>query len=164
MIRADHLTREVIKPVLRHLGLWSLAAENLLLGTAAVESQLGTYLRQLGRGPALGIFQMEPDTHADCWRNFLRYQPELAAKVAQLVPPLYWHEGDEVPVDAEALIDLRYACAMARIRYRRVKAPLPGPTDWSALEAYHKQHYNTPLGKTRPGEFVQACRECGVIV
>lgn len=164
MIRADHLTREVVKPVLRHLNLWSLAAENLILGTAAVESNMGTYLRQLGGGPAMGIWQMEPATHADIWRNYLRYQPETAGKVAQLVPPLYWHEGDEVPVDAEALIDLRYACAMARIHYRRVKAPLPGPTDWHGLEAYHKAHYNTVLGKTRPGEFIAACLQCGVIV
>lgn len=45
MTDADHLRREIIAPALRHIGMWSEAAENLLLGTAAVESRMGTYLR-----------------------------------------------------------------------------------------------------------------------
>ena len=32
----------------------------------------------------MGIFQMEPATHADIWRNWLRYQPETAEKLRQL--------------------------------------------------------------------------------
>ena len=162
MIDAQHLAKYVIKPVCTHLGMWSLAAENLLLGTAAVESDLGTYLRQIGGGPAIGIYQMEPATHADIWRNWLAYQPDLRQKLRQLVPPLYWAEGDEVPADAEALTDLFYATAMARIHYRRVSAPLPAALDWPGMEAYHKKYYNTPLGKTRPGEFIAAVRDCGV--
>jgi len=63
MTDADHLRREIIAPALRHIGMWSGAAENLLLGTAAVESRMGTYLRQVGGGPALGIWQVEPVTH-----------------------------------------------------------------------------------------------------
>ena len=43
-------------------------------GTAAVESRMGTYLRQIG-GPALGIWQVEPATHLDCWDNWLDYRP-----------------------------------------------------------------------------------------
>ena len=51
--------------------LVSQEAENLLMGTAAQESALGEYIRQLGNGPALGIFQMEPETFDDIVRNYL---------------------------------------------------------------------------------------------
>jgi hypothetical protein len=54
-IRSYDLRQYVIRPTLQRLGLWSLAAENLLLGTAAQESKLGYYLHQL-EGPALGLY------------------------------------------------------------------------------------------------------------
>ena len=44
----------VIAPALDKLGLWSPSAEELVLGTAIVESGL-TYIRQWGDGPALGL-------------------------------------------------------------------------------------------------------------
>ena len=52
-IHPKHLAEYVIRPSLKPLGLYSLEAEQLLLGTAAVESQLGFYLHQI-KGPALG--------------------------------------------------------------------------------------------------------------
>lgn len=52
--------RNLIRRVLIGIGGYSEEAENLLMGTAAQESALGEYIRQLGNGPALGIFQMEP--------------------------------------------------------------------------------------------------------
>ena len=63
--------REAIREVLTYLGKHSDSAEELLMLTCAVESQLGTYLKQI-KGPARGIFQMEPATERDCWVNFLR--------------------------------------------------------------------------------------------
>lgn len=47
----------------------SSSAVNLLLGTAAQESAFGTYLRQIGGGPARGVFQMAPATAKDIWEN-----------------------------------------------------------------------------------------------
>lgn len=57
------------------LGLWSQAAEDLLLGTAIQESGL-VHVRQVG-GPALGYWQMEPATHDDIWASFVQHRPEL---------------------------------------------------------------------------------------
>jgi hypothetical protein len=65
--------RDLIQRTLQDLGMHSESAVNLLLGTAAQESQFGTYFRQIGGGPALGVFQMEPDTEIDIWDNYLRY-------------------------------------------------------------------------------------------
>ena len=63
-LNLDHFRADVIQPTLAHLDgddaprFQGLAAENLLLGTALVESGLH-YLHQLGGGPALGIYQIE---------------------------------------------------------------------------------------------------------
>jgi len=54
--------RELIQVVLKEYDLYSRDAEELLMLTAAVESNLGYYIKQVGGGPALGIFQCEPDT------------------------------------------------------------------------------------------------------
>ncbi len=75
----------IIQPTLQQLGLWSVAAEELLLGTALIESNL-IHRRQLGLGgPALSFFQMESATHNDIWENFLKYRAKLAGCVKQLL-------------------------------------------------------------------------------
>jgi hypothetical protein len=54
----------VIRPVLEYLHPdipYSHEAEDLLMMIAAHESHLGEYVKQV-QGPALGIYQMEPDT------------------------------------------------------------------------------------------------------
>lgn len=139
-INAKQLREEIIRPVLDHLDLWSLSAENLVLGTALVESR-GEYLEQLGGGPALGLWQMEPATHNDIWANFLRYKSDLAAKIREL------ETSAEITNGARELVgNLFYAAAMCRIHYRRVKQALPAADDARDLAAYWKQFYNTVQG------------------
>ena len=53
-------------------------AQWLLLGTAAVESSGGRYLYQI-KGPARGIFQMEPRTGWDIWENYLVHRTSYEA-------------------------------------------------------------------------------------
>ena len=76
----------VIRPALEKLSLWSLSAEELVRGTAIVESGL-TYLKQHGDGPALSFWQVEPATHDDLYTNFLNFRPELGSKLMQLRAP-----------------------------------------------------------------------------
>lgn len=145
----------VIRPTLLHLELHSQAAENLILGTALQESNL-KYLRQLGSGPALGVMQMEPATHDDIWKNYLAYQPDLAARIKSIT-----RVAGAPGSAAEMIGNLQYAVAMARVHYRRVAAPLPAAHDARALAAYWKQYYNTPLGAGTVDEavkhFLYAC-------
>lgn len=137
----------VIRPALKLIGKHSESAEQLLLGTAIQESRL-KYRRQLGNGPARGIFQMEPATHNDIWLNYLKYHPVLGDLIASL---LTRKDADKV---AELETNDAYACAMARMVYARAKPALPNPGDIHGHAAYWKQHYNTPLGKGTPEEFV----------
>lgn len=122
------------------------AAVELLLGTAAVESQAGTYLAQIN-GPALGVFQMEPATYDDIWNNYMSYKQALYDKIRM-------HYLTASP--QTMIYDLRYATIMARIHYRRVPAALPQAGDRAAQAAYWKRFYNTHLGKGTEEKYLQA--------
>jgi hypothetical protein len=113
------------------------AAINLLLGTCAQESQFGHYLRQKGKGPALGAFQMEPATFKD-----LRLKYSFR----------YMDIKEREPYELE--YDVRLAVIMARLKYRSIKQPLPNADDVPELAAYWKQWYNTPLGAGTVEEFI----------
>jgi hypothetical protein len=127
----------IVVPVLKQIDLHSTAAENLLIGTALTESLL-KYVRQV-RGPACGVFQMEPTTHDDIWANYLKYKVHLRDKVSMLM--------DETSPDWEQLVyNLRYGAAMCRVHYLRVPAALPAADDAEGLAKYWKDYYNTHLG------------------
>jgi hypothetical protein len=139
----------ILEPVLASLGLGGGGASELLLGTALVESGL-VHRRQLGGGPARGLFQMEPRTHDDIWDNFLRYRVELAARVQQLLNS----ESDDRHRALEN--NDRYAAAMARVHYLRMPAALPSPGDRRGQAEYWKRHYNTALGAGSVEKYLQA--------
>jgi len=151
-IQAKDLIENVIRPALKDISLWSKEAEQLLAGTCAQESQMGTYLRQI-EGPAKGIVQMEPATHNDIWVNYLKYRPDLGDLILKtcyipLVP-----EG--VIPDSNLLIyNLKYAICMARIKYCRCKEALPKYDDTYGQAAYWKNNYNSASGKGDTAAYV----------
>ena len=147
MIDPYHLTRHVICPAIDSVGLYSAEAAVLLLGTAAVESHCGTYLKQIGGGPALGVFQMEPATHDDIIANFLAYRAGLMRAVGATVLRTS---------AAEMTGNLTYAAIMARLHYRRVPEPLPNRHLVKAQGEYWKQHYNTPEGAGSVRKYIDA--------
>lgn len=152
MIDRDQLRLHVVRPTLQALGLWSAAAENLVIGTIAQESRLGTFVRQIN-GPALGICQMEPATHDDIWRSWLRYQPALRETMMLAFVPA------TTEPDAQRLVtDMGYAVAMCRLHYRRVSEALPSAGDVAALARYWKLYYNTMRGRGTEAEFIQNYR------
>lgn len=151
MINPRHFRTLIVRPVLTHLGLWSEAAENLLVGTAIQESGL-RHLRQLGDGPARGVYQIEPATEADLWRSFLPARPALALRTAALVAA--------APSRAEQLTtNLAYASAVARLVYLRRPEPLPGADDVAGLARYWKRHFNTEKGAGSVSAFILNYKE-----
>ena len=138
--------RDLIHRVLIDLDLYSEAAENLLMGTAAQESGLGEYIRQLGNGPALGIFQMEPATFKDIVQNCLQYKPELAKLVMSV-------SGVNALRSEYLEYNLALSICMCRIHYLRVSEKMPDNlTGWAK---YWKEYYNTRLGKGIEEEFIR---------
>jgi hypothetical protein len=126
--------KDLIERTLKEFDLYSEAAVNMLLGTAAQESKFATYLKQLGNGPALGIFQMERPTF-DWLKNVY---------------------GNKYPIGnfEELEFNLKQAILLCRLRYKVVPESLPAADDVEGLAAYWKKYYNTPLGKGTTAEFV----------
>lgn len=148
MINPNQLRLNVVRPILRAADLWSPAAENLLLGTAAQESGMGQYLVQLGGGPARGIFQMEPATLNDIRNNYLAYRTGLRDQISAYII-------EALSPDDNLVFNLAYATLMCRVHYLRKPASLPDANDVQGMAEYWKRHYNTPLGKGSVREFVE---------
>ena len=111
----------------------SLPAIELLLMTAAAESDFGTYLYQK-KGPAKGLFQIEPDTHNSIHANYFnRRWPMFRQK------------------DHDALVyDLKYQVIVARGIYADKTEVLPSEKNIEGMALYHKKHWNTYLGDADP--------------
>lgn len=142
MIDYTQLRDLVIIPALSDLQMYSDDARELLVFTCATESLGGTFLKQK-KGPAVGIMQMEPNTYTDIWVNFLFKNPSMLSIMGLKF------DCPRMPQPERMIYDLRFAVAMARIHYRRVKEQLPDHTDIDAIWEYYKKYYNTPLGKAK---------------
>ncbi len=149
MLDSFQLQALIIKPALVDLLMYSEEAIELLLFTCAVESDGGHYLAQIN-GAALGIYQMEPKTYNDIWQNYINNNNNLKLKL------LHNFEAPRMPSENRMIYDLRFATAMARIHYMRVKEPLPKLHDLDALWNYYKTYYNSLDGKAEYHEAVNA--------
>lgn len=149
-INKDQL-RELIIETLKEVDLHSDSAVELLMGTAAVESNLGEYIKQVN-GPALGIFQMEPETYFDIWENYLKFKPMTFSKNYNIEhlqgKQLYKHGADTMRYN------LKYAIIMTRLHYLRRPEPLPKANDIEGLAYYWKSYFNTRLGKGKQTDFI----------
>lgn len=138
----EQIRELIIKPSLQSICLYNDAAEILVYGTGLLESNY-LALKQV-HGPALGYWQMQPDTHADIkkWLN-LRMNSAL---LDRLLASCYY---TALPSDDQTLVhNMRYACLLSRLQYFRVKTPLPRSDDAEGLAKYYILHYNCG-GKAR---------------
>ena len=158
---AQQLLDYIIKPTLKFMGggYDSKNARMLLLATAAVESNSGHYIKQI-KGPAMGIWEMEPLTHEDIWCNcdFLR-KPANVRLINSMRLDLKDHEGSY-----NLMVSPMYSCAMARLKYAMDPAPLPeyknGHMEY--IWQYYKRIYNTDSGATTYRKFNQAWYDNGL--
>jgi hypothetical protein len=139
----------VISPALAQLAPAGIAvtktAADLLMATAANETDLGTWLNQ-DPGPALGVFQIEPASLASLMAGLSG--PELAALNGIMTPQ---------PIADQLDTNLVLAAAICRLFYWKVLAPLPTDTV-SGLWSYYKTYYNTYAGAATMDEFVSALK------
>jgi len=162
----------VVRPALQHLaeaadkpGLWSPAAENLVIGTAAHESGGFRHLwqkkangvrlahEQAGRG----LWQIQPDTHQDLWQTYLAFRPALfdALRALSVVDgPRARLPRRRRLLDLELVGNLPYAAGVCRLIYWRRPESLPEADDIEGLGRYWKAHYNTTQGGGTVARFV----------
>ena len=143
MIQTNDLKRKIIQ-CLKAMDMYSTDAVMLLMGTAAQESHF-KYTLQIGGGPALGYFQMEPKTFVDICNNYLLFQPtELTATIMEVA-----NVDRFDPADLAHNVELMVC--FARLHYYRVADPLPD--NYHGFARYWKKHYNTYQGKGTVSEF-----------
>ena len=130
------IMRSHIRTTLTRLDLYSKPAEELLLGTAAHESHF-KYVEQIGGGPALGYFQMEPNTLRSLYNHYLSYRPELQDLIGKTT-----NVYEAIPDSLKT--NIPYMVAMARVQYLPVREAIPD--DVKGQAAYWKEHYNTLHG------------------
>jgi hypothetical protein len=136
--------RDLINRTLTNVNLYSEEAVNLLMGTAAQESRLGVYIKQIN-GPALGVFQMEPNTFYDICNNYLKYKTDLSIAIRK-------ESGVYVFESGVLEWNLKLAICTSRVHYLRCPGKLPNTIE--GMAAYWKKYYNTPLGKGTEQEFI----------
>lgn len=122
---------------------YSENAVDLLLMIACHESLCGRYTKQVN-GPALGVYQMEPATHADLYANFISTRRDLDFSVSKFLPSSQTLVNKKSHVEL-LQTDVRYATVLARVFFMRFKEPIPD-TDFKRA-VYAKKYWNTPLGK-----------------
>lgn len=139
----------IIRPTLKAINLWSLNGEYLLLGTALAESGLQNL--EQDKGPALGVYQMEPGTYKDCLRYLNRADNKLLKE--RILTACYL---ECFPNEKALIWHLRFATCMARIKYWMDPKPLPYYKDLEAQADYWKTIYNTCLGSGTVEHYIQA--------
>lgn len=146
--------RRLIKETLKEVDEFIPYSENaveLLMLTAAAESNLGEYIYQLN-GPARGIFQMEPRTEMDLWDYMSTRRVDIGTWMQHRFP-----NGDGLLTG-----DLRYQILMARIFYWRFPERLPSGTNAYSMAFYWKKYYNTFEGKGNISKAVEKYRRYAI--
>ena len=151
---AEIYAQKIIGPVLMDMGLYSAEAVKLLLGTALHESGVLRYHHQDG-GPAMGLYQMEPDTLNDLFVNYLSFHKGRFGQLER------YAEAGLSTEHVWNLYNARYATAACRLQYYRDKEPLPSVDDLEGLAAYWKRVWNTEAGAGTPQQFIDVMERYG---
>ena len=138
----QQLKELIIEPTLKEIpDGYSEEAVLALLMIAAHESLRGKYLKQIS-GPALGIYQMEPATYYDTWKNGDTIWANAAilglVTVEQAAKKL-------IPKPENMIWNLKFATFMAR--QRLFMKPEALPEGMGQLSLYLKDCWNSVLGE-----------------
>lgn len=145
MIDIQQLRKYVIQPPLKAIGLYSEGAEELLVATASIESRLGTFVRQ-ENGPAVGLYQMEPNTYEDLIKNGIPNKEHLLMMIG----------FSFIPDALEMVTNMKLSTIMARLHYHRFPEEIPDKGDIEGIWNLYKKRWNTALGATTEKEFLIA--------
>ncbi|MCP5160524.1 MAG: hypothetical protein H7A00_02490 [Hahellaceae bacterium] len=138
----QELRKQVVRPTLKVMGVWSDALETLLIETALVE----TYLtKQRGDNESQskirseGIFGISPITHRLVWDKYIAQKPDLASNVRGLAS----QRAFLIRPHAELRTNLAYASAIAAVIYLKTEKPLPATNDLKTHAQFWRRHYHS---------------------
>ena len=139
--------KKIINWSLNNLDMNSEDASALVYRTGMAESGY-RHLSQMGSGPAVGFFQVEPATIDDTWNNYAVYRKPIMAILKDM-----GFDPDDSRMRVMSSIALQ--AAFCRLKYLRDPKPIPCWTDLEEQGKYWKRVYNTNLGSGTIKHFVQ---------
>ena len=143
--------RDIIEWSLKKMDLYSKDAADLVYKTGNAETSY-KHLKQMGDGPALGFWQVEPATLIDTIDNYVKYRPKLEKGLISL-------GYDRRDIEMRVMSNIALQVAFCRLKYRRDKYPLPKANDLQGQAECWKRVYNTHLGKGTIKHFMEANNE-----
>lgn len=152
MILPSEARTSYVVPALLGLGCYSLGFEQILMGTAAVESQF-KFLTQFGGGPARGLFQMERDTFSWLLGSYL-----AKSSNANLLKAVSAMSTYSQPAFTELLTNHKLACAMAAIKFLSGSRVIPASLDEQAI-LWRKVYNGRSWRGLRIADYVQRWNE-----
>jgi hypothetical protein len=140
--------REIIDWSLKEMGLHSEDAVDLVYKTGNAETGY-RHLKQMGGGPAIGFWQIEPATLIDIIDNYVKYRPKFEKRLKSLG----FSQSD---METRVMSNIALQAVFCRLKYKRDKYALPKSSDLEAQARYWKRVYNTHLGKGTITHFMEA--------
>ncbi len=149
-MNANELKTTIIEPVLEAMYMSSPRATQMLLGIAAVESDMTQNLKNTICS-SLGPWQIEKKTFEDIKDRYLMRDDKQ--QLRDDVENVCGVKLENLPFE-ELLTNFKLGAAFARIRLWWVSTPLPEANDVEGMAEYWKAHYNTALGAGAEQDFV----------
>lgn len=143
--------KEIAEEVLYRMDKYSDDALALVLRTGMAESGYRT-LKQMGGGPAIGFFQVEPNTARDVLDNYVQFRPQYQNILKSL-------GFDFDNIEFSLLSNIAVQVVFCRLQYLRYPKKIPSWDDVESQAKYWKKAYNTELGKGTIEHFVKADKE-----
>ena len=133
---------------LNKMDMYSKDALVMIMRTGMAETGF-RHLKQMGDGPALGFFQVEPNTIKDTMDNYVKYR----SKIQDCLLKLGYADDD---VSYRVMSNIALQVAFCRLKYRRDKHAMPKASDVEGQAKYWKRVYNSHLGKGTIEHFLSA--------
>ena len=140
--------RDIIEWGLKEMGLHSKDAVDLVYKTGNAETGY-RHLKQMGGGPAIGFWQVEPATLIDIMDNYVKYRPKLEKRLISL-------GFDRRDIEVRVMSNIALQAVFCRLKYKRDKHALPLIGDLLGQAKYWKRVYNSHLGKGTIEHFMEA--------
>ena len=137
--------KKITEKVCKDLDMYSENSVKLILSTGYAES--GYRALEQTKGPAVGFFQIEPNTIDDVLDNYVKYRPHLMNSLIDLG----LIQGEE---HFSVMSNIALQVAFCRLCYRRVPNAIPNNIE--DMAKYWKKHYNTEKGKGTVKHFLDA--------
>ena len=126
--------RPVISHTLQTLGIYSRAAENLLLITVALQAE---HLNS-SQNSGLGVYKIDRTTHINIWDKYLVFDPDLAGTVRGLASEKSFLQDPHL----ELVTNQGYATAIAWLIYQSSELTLPQAEDAQSLTSCWAKHFS----------------------